>query len=139
VKLGPITAAFDGTATVDTDPEERSLSIKGRGVDRAGGSQASVDVRVQLSPLDQTQTDVSIDATVTLAGPIAQFGRTGLVNEVSRRLIGEFSDCLHAKLSAESDEAAAQIQAADVRGLSLFLASTWSAFRRWIAGVFSRR
>ncbi len=139
VKLGPITAAFDGTATVEADPDAHSLSIKGRGVDRAGGSQASVDVRVQLSPSDEKQTDVSIDATVTLAGPIAQFGRTGLVNEVSKRLIGEFSDCLHDKLSAESEEAAAQIQIADVRGLSLFFASTWSAFRRWVAGVFSRK
>jgi len=139
VKLGPITASFDGSATVEFHPDARSLSIKGRGVDRAGGSQASVDVRVQLTPLDETDTDVSIDATVTLAGPIAQFGRTGLVNEVSRRLIGEFSDCLHAKLAAESEQAAAQIKAADVRGLSLFFASTWSAFRRWIAGVFSRK
>jgi len=139
VKLGPITASFDGSATVETHPDTHSMRIKGRGVDRAGGSQASVDVRVQLTPLDETDTDVSIDATVTLAGPIAQFGRTGLVNEVSRRLISEFSDCLHAKLAAESEQAAAQIQAAEVRGLSLFLGSTWSAFRRWIAGVFSRK
>jgi uncharacterized protein len=138
VKLGPITAAFDGSATVEIHPDTRSLRIKGRGVDRAGGSQARVDVGVQLSPVDETQTDVSIEATMTLAGPIAQFGRTGLVNEVSKRLIVEFSDCLYAKLDAGSEEDAALIQASEVRGLSLFLASTWAAFRRWMRGLFSK-
>jgi len=138
VKLGPITASFDGSATVEKYPDTRSLNIKGRGVDRAGGSQARVHVQVQLSPLDETQTDVRIEATVTLAGPIAQFGRTGLVNEVSSRLIGEFSDCLHAKLRAASEQEAALIEAPDVRGLSLFIASTWAAFRRWLRGLFSK-
>jgi len=138
VKLGPITAAFDGSATVEIHPDTRSLGIKGRGVDRAGGSQARVEVRVQLSSVDEAQTDVSIDATMTLAGPIAQFGRTGLVNEVSKRLIAEFSDCLHARLEAESEEEAALIEAPDVRGLSLFFASTWSAFRRWVRGLLSK-
>jgi carbon monoxide dehydrogenase subunit G len=35
---------------------------------------------------------------VTLAGPAAQFGRTGLINEMSKRLIGDFASCLEAKM-----------------------------------------
>ncbi|MCL1593798.1 MAG: SRPBCC family protein [Actinomycetia bacterium] len=138
VKLGPITAAFDGSATVTTDAAARSLQIKGRGVDKAGGSQGRVDVNVRLSEPDEVRTEVHIDAKVMLAGPIAQFGRTGLVNEVSRRLIEEFSTCIHAKLDAETEEAAARIEAADVKGVSLFLASTWATFSRWLKGIFSR-
>ncbi len=137
VKLGPITAAFDGSATVATDEPSRSLRIKGRGVDKAGGSQGRVDVTVVLSERDEAHTDVHLDAKVTLAGPIAQFGRTGLVNEVSKRLINDFSDCIHAKLDAGTEEEAAKIEAADVSGLSLFLASTWSAFSSWVKRIFS--
>ncbi|MGI9586358.1 MAG: SRPBCC family protein, partial [Acidimicrobiia bacterium] len=118
VKLGPISAAFEGTATVTRDDENYSSNIKGHGVDRSGGSQGSVDVAVHLDDVDSVHTDVRIDAKVMLAGPIAQFGRTGLVNEVSKRLIDQFSDCLHAKLDAETESDAMTVVAQDVRGIS---------------------
>jgi carbon monoxide dehydrogenase subunit G len=138
VKLGPISSSFDGKATIVFDDEAYLATIKGRGVDRTGGSQGRVEVEVQLSDVDGANTAVTIDATVMLAGPIAQFGRTGLVKEVSRRLIDEFSDCLHAKLAADSAEDAALIEASDVNGLGLFLSSTWGAFARWLKGLLGR-
>lgn len=137
VKLGPISSSFDGTATVRFDHDAHTSHIKGRGVDRSGGSQGTVDVKVRLSSLDGLHTDVTIISKVMLAGPIAQFGRTGLVKEVSKRLIDDFSACLHAKLDAESAEEAAAIEASDLRGFSLFLSSTWGAFMTWLRGLFS--
>ncbi len=136
VKLGPISSSFAGKATVLVSDEMRTSTIKGSGVDRSGGSQGRVEVEVQLSDLDGMHTEVTIDAKVMLAGPIAQFGRTGLVNEVSKRLIDEFSECLHAKLDAESVEEASLIEASDVNGLSLFVSSTWGALVRWVRGLF---
>lgn len=138
VKLGPISASFDGTATVTFDDATYTSNIKGRGVDRSGGSQGQVVVDVHLIAPDATSTDVTIDAKVTLAGPIAQFGRTGLVNEVSRRLIDEFSACVHAKLDAATAEDAAVIVAAEVHGLSLFFSSVWSGAVDWAKRLFSR-
>jgi carbon monoxide dehydrogenase subunit G len=137
VKLGPISSAFDGNAIIVFDHEAYTLDIRGRGVDRFGGSQGRVEVTVNLVDADSVHTDVTIDAKVMLAGPIAQFGRTGLVNEVSKRLIDEFSECLHAKLDAGSVEEASAIEASDVQGLSLFIASTWGAFASWFGGLFS--
>jgi carbon-monoxide dehydrogenase small subunit len=96
-----------------------------------------VEVAVTLVDADGIHTDVTIDAKVMLAGPIAQFGRTGLVNEVSKRLIDDFSDCLHAKLDAESAEEASAIEASDVHGFSLFIASTWGALTSWLGRLFS--
>lgn len=138
VKLGPISSSFDGAATIDFDDDERTLQIKGRGVDRSGGSQGRVNVEVRLVEVDDGATDVTIEAKVTLAGPIAQFGRTGLVKEVSRRLIGDFSECLHAKLDAQTQEEAEAIVSADVHGLSLFLASTVGAFLNWWKRLLSQ-
>lgn len=138
VNLGPISASFDGKATIAFDDEAYLSTIKGRGVDRSGGSQGRVEVDVQLSDVDGTHTDVTIDAKVMLAGPIAQFGRTGLVNEVSKRLIDEFSDCLHAKLDADSEEDASLIEASEVGGLGLFMASSWAALTRWLRNLISR-
>ncbi len=138
VKLGPISASFEGSASVEGDDAARTVRVAGRGVDRAGGSQGRVEVDVQLEDLDGAHTAVTIDAKVMLAGPIAQFGRTGLVSEVSKRLIDDFSDCLHAKLDAESAEEAAMIEADEVRGLALFASSTWNAFVGWLKNLFAR-
>ncbi|RLE15584.1 MAG: carbon monoxide dehydrogenase [Actinobacteria bacterium] len=137
VKLGPISSSFEGSASVEFSDETYTSNIEGRGVDRSGGSQGRVEVGVHLSSVDGLETDVTINAKVTLAGPIAQFGRTGLVNEVSKRLIDEFSECLEAKLDAESPDAAAAIEASDLAGISLFLSSTWSAFVNWLSRLFS--
>jgi len=131
VKVGPISASFVGKATVEFDHDAYTISINGRGVDRSGGSQGRVDVTVALTPGDAGDTDVQIDAAVQLAGPIAQFGRTGLVNEVSKRLIGEFSECVHAKLDAATPEEASTIAATDVKGLSLFFTSLWAIVKGW--------
>jgi len=139
VKLGPISASFEGKATVEYDQDGRTITISGRGVDRSGGSQGRVDVDVSLVGTDDGQTAVTIQAAVQLAGPIAQFGRTGLVNEVSKRLISEFSQCIHAKLDAATPEAAATVTAPDVKGLSLFFASTWSAFTGWLRALFTKK
>jgi carbon monoxide dehydrogenase subunit G len=138
VKLGPISSSFDGSATIAFDHVAYTAAIKGRGVDRSGGSQGRVEVAVVLADADGVHTDVTIDAKVMLAGPIAQFGRTGLVNEVSKRLIDDFSDCLHAKLDAESAEEASAIEASEVHGFSLFIASTWGAMTSWFGGLFSK-
>jgi carbon monoxide dehydrogenase subunit G len=135
VKLGPISSSFDGKAEVTTDEETREIQIRGRGVDRTGGSQGRVEVLVALADNEDGQTDVSIVSQVTLAGPIAQFGRTGLVKEVSRRLIDEFADCVHAKLEAGSHHEAMEIGADQLAGLSLFFSSVWA----WVTSRFRRQ
>lgn len=129
IKLGPMSANFEGEATVTPHPEEKSATISGKGVDRRGGSRGQVTVVYRISEHPEG-TEVKIEAEVQLAGAAAQFGRTGLINEMSARLIGEFSDCLHRKLQATTVEEAAQIEAGEVKGIRLFFASLWSWFKR---------
>jgi hypothetical protein len=81
-----------------------------------------------------TGSTVDIDADITLSGPAAQFGRTGLINEISKRLISDFVDCLEAKLGAGSEEAAGEIRAQEVKGISLFLVALWSWFKKLFRG-----
>ena len=132
-KLGPMTVVFEGEATVAADEASRSATIDGKGVDKTGGSRGQVKVRYDITP-EGAGSSVTVDADVTLSGPVAQFGRTGLINEMSKRLIGEFVGCLEAKLQAGSEEEARSVQAGEVRGISLFFASLWS----WIKGLFRK-
>lgn len=133
VKLGPMTAVFEGKATISPDESSRSATIEGKGVDKTGGSRGQVKVKYGVAASDAGAT-VTVDADVTLSGPVAQFGRTGLINEMSKRLIGEFVECLEAKLQAETKEEAAAVQAGEVQGISLFFASLWS----WLKNLFKK-
>lgn len=134
VKLGPMAANFEGEATVTPDEASRSGTIDGKGADRRGGSRGQVKVEYRLEEANGG-TRVQIDADVTLSGAAAQFGRTGLISEMSNRLIGDFVSCVEGKLGAESPEAAAEVKAADVNGFTLFIESLVA----WIKRLFSRQ
>lgn len=129
VKLGPMAATFEGTASVDADDNAKKGSIDGKGVDKRGGSRGQVKVTYDLSPTE-TGTQVDIDADVVLSGAAAQFGRTGLINEMSNRLISEFVQCVEGKLAATTEEEAQMVVAGEVKGLTLFLQSLASWFKR---------
>jgi carbon monoxide dehydrogenase subunit G len=130
-KMGPMTAVFEGTATITPDEAGKTASIEGKGVDKKGGSRGQV--KVVYAIVDEAGgSKVSVDADITLSGPAAQFGRTGLINEMSKRLIGDFVSCLEAKLGASTAAEAEEIQAGEVKGISLFFASLWA----WIKRLF---
>jgi carbon monoxide dehydrogenase subunit G len=133
VKLGPMSSSFEGKATITPDPAAMTAVIEGKGVDKSGGSRGQVKVRYQIEP-EGAGSRVGVDADVTLSGPVAQFGRTGLVNEMSKRLIGQFVQCLEGKLTAETAAEASTVEAGEVRGISLFFAALWS----WIRGLFGQ-
>ena len=129
VKMGPMAAAFEGNCVVVPDHAALTATIEGKGTDKKGGSRGQMKV-VYTIVAEGTGSKVMVDADVSLSGPAAQFGRTGLINEMSKRLIGEFVDCLEAKLAASTEEEADSIRAGEVRGMSLFFASLWSWFKR---------
>lgn len=131
VKLGPMTAAFEGKATITPDQPNMTAKIEGKGVDKKGGSRGQVSVVYTITE-EAAGSKVDIDADVTLSGPAAQFGRTGLINEMSKRLIGDFVTCIEGKLGAKSEEEAASFKAKDVNAIALFFSSLWS----WIKGLF---
>jgi carbon monoxide dehydrogenase subunit G len=137
VKLGPMTATFEGEATVTADEASRSGTVNGKGVDKRGGSVGQVKVAYSLEETEGV-TKVNVDADVILSGAAAQFGRTGLIKEMSNRLIGEFVECVEAKLSAETAEEAAEIEAEEVKGFSLFLSSLVTTIVRFFKRLFGR-
>ena len=133
IKLGPMTAKFEGEATVTRDDVTRTGHIEGKGVDRSGGSRGQVKVDYTVATFDGG-SQVTVDADISLSGAIAQFGRSGLVEEITKRLIDEFVVCLEAKMAAGTPEEAAAIEAGEVKGFSLFLSGLLS----WLGKLFKR-
>ena len=98
IKLGPFGAAFEGEATVTPDPASHTGHVEGKGTDKRGGSRSKLvmDYRLEEVP-GGTRVDVTAD--VQLVGPIAQFGRTGIITETANVLIRQFVQNVEAKLS----------------------------------------
>jgi len=134
VKLGPIASTFEGEANITADVANHTALIDGKGVDKKGGSRGQVKVNYSLVE-EASGTHVKIDADITLAGPAAQFGRTGLINEMSKRLITDFVGCLEAKMAAPTQAAASEIKAGDVQPFRLF----FSSLVTWLRNLFGRR
>lgn len=135
VKLGPMSANFDGTAKVTTDESTHTGHIDGKGEDRRGKSRGSVKVQYTLTPAEGgSATDVSVDADVNLAGAAAQFGRGGLITEMSNRLVADFVKCCEGKLAATTVEERQEIKAEEVKPFQLFL----SSLTAWIKRLFGR-
>lgn len=104
IKLGPFGASFEGEAQVTPDPATHSGHVEGKGTDKRGGSRSKLvmDYRLAEAP---GGTKVDVDADIQLVGPIAQFGRTGIVTETANVLIRQFVQNVEAKLAGMPEAA----------------------------------
>ncbi len=90
VKFGPMSASFKGRARLELDAQNRSAVLHGSGQDALTQSRATGDVLYRVESLDQARTKVFVELTYVLQGPLAQFSRSGLVQEFVRRMIADF-------------------------------------------------
>jgi carbon-monoxide dehydrogenase small subunit len=105
VKLGPITTDFSGEARLTRDAARRRGTIAGSGRDRLTGSRAAADVDYQLHAADGG-TRVEVTVRAMLAGALAQFGRSGIVDDLATRLTETFARNLERRLAGAPAEAA---------------------------------
>ena len=97
IKVGPVTAEYAGTAHfAEKDEESYRAVIEARGRDSRGNGNASAVISAQLQP-NGTSTLVNVSTDLTIAGRIAQFG-SGMIKEVSAKLLGQFVECLEGRL-----------------------------------------
>jgi carbon-monoxide dehydrogenase small subunit len=144
LKLGPFAASFEGEATVRFDPVTKSGHVEGKGVDKRGGSRSRMTVDFALDAPGADTTTVRLDADVTLSGAIAQFGRTGIIQETAKILIGDFVAKLEQRLAppqapaaepAPQPVATSPAPSAGINSAWLF----WRAVIGWLGGLFGHR
>jgi carbon monoxide dehydrogenase subunit G len=99
VKLGPTTAAYRGTIKIENaDEEAREATLKARGTDKRGQGGASATIFNKLVEVDGgTRVDATTDFTIT--GRLARFGRGGMIEDISNRMLRDFSECLQTRLA----------------------------------------
>jgi carbon-monoxide dehydrogenase small subunit len=120
VKIGPISANFNGAARVERDEANLSGRILGIGNDQRSRSTTQGEIRYRLLPQDNgAATRVELSIGYSLTGMLAQVGRSGLVRDLASRLIADFAGNLDRRLSG--DATAAPAAAAALNGVSLIL------------------
>ncbi|MEL7157562.1 MAG: SRPBCC family protein [Actinomycetota bacterium] len=105
IKVGPISAQYKGKASfVEQDVENRVAKLKAEGRDPRQGN-ANAMVTATMEPAGEGQTTVNIHTDLGLSGKIASFGR-GAIEDVSKKILGQFTENLREKLEEGAAPAA---------------------------------
>jgi uncharacterized protein len=106
VKVGPVTSEFSGKVRfVEQDRDQHRAVIDAKGKESRGTGNAAATVTARLDE-DGERTSVSVDTDLKIVGKLAQFG-SGMLQQVSEKLLGQFVESLEAKLAAENAPAPA--------------------------------
>lgn len=106
IKVGPITAQYKGKASfIEQDAASKTAKLKAEGRDPRQGN-ANAMVTATMASAGEGRTTVNIHTDLGLSGKIASFGR-GAIEDVSKKILGQFADNLRDKLAAESPAEAA--------------------------------
>ncbi len=101
VKLGPIVAAFSGSASIERDEASMSGRIKGAGSDARSASRTRGEVTYKLAAEDNGKsTRVVTVVEYNLQGTLAQFSRSSLAREFGRTLVAQLAANLNERLGA---------------------------------------
>ncbi len=127
--------------------------MRATGADSKGRGSTSALIDFSLQPIgDGRSTRVDIHSNVTLTGSVAQYGRgSGMIQSVAAQLIGQFGECLRARIlegkavaaAAPADAAAASAPsptqatataAKPISGFSLLFGALLASLRNLFGG-----
>ena len=128
IKFGPMSAAFIGSAYLEINEHAQTAILKGSGQDSLSQSRASGDVQYRLDSLEADLTRVYVDLDYSLQGPLAQFSRSGLVQEFVRRMIADFGKNVTARL--KNPELTDTPAVSHINPVSILFGLIWSRLKR---------
>jgi carbon monoxide dehydrogenase subunit G len=99
IKVGPVTVSYNGTARITSrDAESRTATLEAEGRETTGSGTAQATT-VMAVAADGESSKVTLTTDFTVVGRVAQFGR-GIMEDVSRHLVGQAAVCIQSKLEA---------------------------------------
>src|ERR1700686_2632370 len=99
IKVGPVTVNYNGTARITArDAETRTATLEAEGRETTGSGTAQATTVMAGAPGGESPKG-TLTTDFTVVGRVAQFGR-GIMEDVSRHLVGQAAECIQAKLEA---------------------------------------
>ena len=134
VKIGPMTVAYQGTATLsEVDEASHRAVISLRAREAKGHGTALATITSVVEPSDGG-TRVRAETDLHITGPQARFGR-GMMEDVAGRVLRDFSSCLERKLAPAAEPAAETGAPAATEGAALDVGALLSESK---AGRYAR-
>jgi aerobic carbon-monoxide dehydrogenase small subunit len=99
VKIGPIATNFIGTGLIVRDAAARRGILYGTGRDRLSGTTVRAEVSYAVTGESDTESRVDVTVRALLAGALAQFSRSSIVQDLVGRITADFSRRLQQSLT----------------------------------------
>jgi carbon-monoxide dehydrogenase small subunit len=142
IKVGPIIAEFEGVADAVRDPSNYAGAIRGTARDTRSSSMTRGEIRyLLLEDKNGTATRVDVEVGYTLTGPLAQFGRSTIVQDIAERMTGTFARNLQQRLNQGDSGSGAAMQAlppAELNAGSVVLSVLWDRIRAFFRNLLRR-
>ncbi len=108
VKIGPTTASYTGRLEMENvDESSHTATMQAQGTDKRGQGGAKATILSRLAPVDgQDATRVEVITDYHITGRLARFGRGGMIEDISERLLREFAKRLQTSLGSPSEPVA---------------------------------
>ena len=106
IKIGPTTASYTGKLEMkEVDETAHAATMLANGSDRRGQGGANATINSKLTETGGG-TQVEVDTDYHITGRLARFGRGGMIEDISERLLREFAKRLQEMLAQEPAAAA---------------------------------
>ena len=104
VKIGPTTASYSGKLEMESiDEASHTATMQAQGTDKRGQGGAKATIYSRLAPADGRGTRVEVVTDYHITGRLARFGRGGMIEDISERLLREFAKRLQSSLVSQQD------------------------------------
>ncbi len=108
VKIGPTTASYTGRLEMENiDEASHTATMQAQGTDKRGQGGAKATILSRVAPIDGQGTRVDVVTDYHITGRLARFGRGGMIEDISARLLREFAKRLQTSLDTQPQTAAA--------------------------------
>jgi carbon monoxide dehydrogenase subunit G len=132
IKIGPTTASYAGRLAMENvDETARTATMRAQGTDKRGQGSAKATILSSLSPAEGNGTHVDVITDYHITGRLARFGRGGMIEDISERLLREFAQRLQDSFAqpnagtTEPEQARPQ-PSEPVEGVSLVSSVLWN-------------
>lgn len=98
IKIGPLGGSFTGTLQLENIVEEKGFTLNAQQNSKIGNANAAVNIN--LTTVNEKQTEVAFDGDVKLSGMLATMGQR-VIGGVANTLTKEFFNNLEKELGAK--------------------------------------
>ena len=125
--VGPMAATFRGSAEVSTNDETLSGNVIGKGKDRLSRSILEGCLDYSVSANDNGGSSINLNMLYRLSGPLSQFGRPAIVEEIADQLLKQIGLSL---VEAATGKTTASSSHNSVGGISILLKSLLNILKK---------